>query len=69
MEDDHRVKVDFFSHGRRFQLELQRDHSVFHDEMVVVRGDGEEDITQSVDTSHLYHGKVRGENKIDSDGT
>jgi hypothetical protein len=63
-EEGHKVKLDFFSHGRRFQLELSRDHSVFSDRLVVVRGDhtGDRDevIDGGLDTSHIYKGNVRG---------
>ena len=38
-QDDHKVRIQFASHGRDFELELQRDHSVFHNHLVVERGD------------------------------
>ena len=63
-QDDHKVQMDFFSHGRRFQLDLQRDHKAFGDRLEVIRGDhsgrNDESITDKVDASHMYHGKVRG---------
>ena len=63
-QDSHKVQMDFFSHGRRFQLDLQRDHKAFGDRLEVIRGDhterNDESITDKVDTSHMYHGQVRG---------
>ena len=38
-QDDHKVNIQFNSHGRDFELELKRDHSVFHNHLVVERGD------------------------------
>ena len=63
-QDGHKVPMDFFSHGRRFQLDLHRDYEAFGDRLEVIRGDhtgrNDESITDKVDTSHMYHGKVRG---------
>ena len=63
-QDGHKVQMDFISHGRRFQLDLTRDFMAFGDRLEVIRGDhtgsNDESITDKVDTSHLYHGKVRG---------
>jgi len=62
-QDGHKVPMDFFSHGRRFQLDLHRDYEAFGDRLEVIRGDhtgrNDESITDKVDTSHMYHGKVR----------
>ena len=38
-QDEHKVNIQFASHGRDFELELQRDHSVFHNHIVVERGE------------------------------
>ena len=59
-EHEHKVRVDFHSHGRRFQLELERDHSVFHNDLVIK--DANEN-TKHLDTSHIYHGRVLGKKK------
>ena len=63
-EDGHKVQMDFFSHGRRFQLDLNRDYKAFGDRLEVIRGDhtgtNDELVTDKVDTSHMYHGVVRG---------
>ena len=58
---DHKVRLDFVSHGRRFELELERDHTVFGDRLEVV--DAEERRLRggaAADTSHIYHGTVKG---------
>ena len=52
-EDNHKVRLQFDSHGREFNMELQRDHSVFHNNLVVERGDSE---ANDVDLSHIYEG-------------
>ena len=63
-QDHHQVFMDFFSHGRRFQLDLKRDFTAFGDRLEVIRGDhtgrNDESITEKVDTSQMYHGTVRG---------
>ena len=38
-QDEHKVRIQFSSHGRDFDLELERDHSVFHNNLVVERGE------------------------------
>ena len=58
-EHDHRVRVQFSSHGRYFDLSLQRDHSVFHNNLVVERGD--DVIAADVDLSHIYEGELVNE--------
>jgi len=62
-QDHHQVLMDFFSHGRRFQLDLKRDFTAFGDRLEVIRGDhtgrNDESITEKVDTSQMYHGTVR----------
>jgi len=57
-QDEHKVRIQFSSHGRDFDLELERDHSVFHNNLVVERG---EDIAHDVDLSHIYEGKLADE--------
>jgi len=54
-QDDHKVNIQFNSHGRDFELELKRDHSVFHNHLVVERGDN---IANDVDLSHIYEGQL-----------
>lgn len=60
--DDHRVRVDFVAHGRRFNMELKRDHSVFHDNLVIK--DQDENTLHHLDTSHIYEGRVLGERRL-----
>ncbi len=55
------VRLDFFSHGRRFQLELRRDHSVFHNDLNIV--DNDDNSLNHIDTSHIYEGRVLGKEK------
>ena len=49
------------AHGKRFQLELQRDHSVFHDKLEI--RDGDENVLGHIDTSHIYQGTIKGESE------
>ena len=56
-EDEDRVRVYFHSHGRPFDLELERDHSVFHNNLIVERNNE----AFKPDLSHIYHGKLIGE--------
>ena len=55
-QDDHKVRIRFTSHGRNFNLELQRDHSVFHDDLVNEGG-----LSEKADISHIYEGKLANE--------
>ena len=57
VNDNHIVQIGFDSHGRRFDLELKRDHSVFHDNLVIEDSRGH--ITD-LDTSHIYEGSLAG---------
>lgn len=57
MSDDHKVRINFASHGRDFDLELKRDHSVFHNDLVIERGDGQ---PIEIETSHIYDGGLEG---------
>jgi hypothetical protein len=61
-DEDRRVRIDFVSHGRRFQLELRRDHSVFHNDLAIVGQD--DNRLHHLDTSHIYEGRVLGEKTI-----
>lgn len=55
LDEDHRVNIQFEGHGRAFDLELKRDHSVFHNQLVVERG---EEVAHDVDLSHIYEGQL-----------
>ncbi|XP_059091577.1 disintegrin and metalloproteinase domain-containing protein 10-like isoform X2 [Tigriopus californicus] len=56
-DEDHRVRLDFVAHGQRFQMELKRDHSVFHNDLSIHDND-DRPITHVLDTSHIYEGKL-----------
>lgn len=59
-QDDHTVNIQFESHGRSFDLELKRDHSVFHDGLVLERGyQGSQ--AHDYDVSHIYEGGLSDE--------
>jgi disintegrin and metalloproteinase domain-containing protein 10 len=59
-EEDHKVNIQFESHGRSFDLELKRDHSVFHDGLVLERGyQGSQ--AHDFDVSHIYEGGLWNE--------
>lgn len=58
-DEDHRVRLDFVAHGQRFQMELKRDHSVFHNDLSIHDND-DRPITHILDTSHIYEGKLLG---------
>lgn len=59
-EEDHKVNIQFESHGRFFDLELKRDHSVFHNRLVLERGyQGAE--AHDFDLSHIYEGGLSDE--------
>ena len=57
VSEDHKVRVGFNSHGRKFDLELKRDHSVFHDKLVI---EGSRGNVADLDTSHIYEGSLKG---------
>ena len=56
-QEEDRVRLHFHSHGRPFDLELERDHSVFHNNLIVERNNE----AFKPDLSHIYHGKLIGE--------
>merc|ERR1711899_198539 len=59
-EEDHKVSIQFQSHGRFFDLELKRDHSVFHNGLVLERGyQGAQ--AHDFDLSHIYEGGLSDE--------
>ena len=51
------MRIHFHSHGRPFDLELERDHSVFHNKLIVERNSK----AFKPDLSHIYHGQLIGE--------
>ena len=53
-QDDHNVNIQFNSHGRDFELELKRDHSVFHNHLVVERGDAIGNVKNVIIFSKLH---------------
>lgn len=53
---DHFVQISFKAHGRRFDMRLKRDLSVFSDSMEVHGPQGRLD----VDTAHIYNGHLLG---------
>jgi len=57
-QDGHRVALDFSAHGRDFKLRLKRDHSVFHNSLVVEDGWGRP--KEGYDLSHVYDGRCEG---------
>ena len=57
-KDGHRVALDFSAHGRDFKLRLKRDHSVFHNSLVVEDGWGRP--KEGYDLSHVYDGRCEG---------
>ena len=62
-EPRHKVRLDFAAHGRRFQMDLERDHSVFHNDLEILDQD-ENSLHHAVDTSHIYEGKLVGRTKM-----
>eukprot|EP00095_Tigriopus_kingsejongensis_P005881 maker-scaffold38_size502422-snap-gene-4.24 protein:Tk05881 transcript:maker-scaffold38_size502422-snap-gene-4.24-mRNA-1 annotation:"disintegrin and metalloproteinase domain-containing protein 10 isoform x3" len=56
-EEEHKVRLDFVAHGQRFQMELERDHSVFHDQLAI-HDSQDRPITNSVATPILYEGRL-----------
>ncbi|XP_051919737.1 disintegrin and metalloproteinase domain-containing protein 10 isoform X1 [Hippocampus zosterae] len=62
---DGTLHLNFHSHGRHFNLQMKRDRSVFSPD-VVMEVSGEE---EPIDTSHIYSGKLLGENGTLSHGS
>ncbi|XP_031334979.1 disintegrin and metalloproteinase domain-containing protein 10 isoform X1 [Photinus pyralis] len=54
---DHEVHMSFYAHGRKFNLRLRRDLSVFHEKLEVHGPNG----PIAADTSHIYHGHLKDE--------